>query len=111
MRGGPLVLHVPDTGDRYHVLQFVDAWTNNFAYVGRRATGTAEAEFLLVEPGTAHDAPPGMRTIEIPGGLCIIIGRVQARLVLLAESRQPRRRRRPRKKFTRRRLEGQHGSG
>ena len=31
---------VPDTGGRYYVLQFVDAWTNNFAYVGRRATGT-----------------------------------------------------------------------
>ena len=30
------------------VLQFVDAWTNNFAYVGRRATGTAAGSFLLV---------------------------------------------------------------
>jgi len=29
---------VPDTSGRYYVLQFVDAWTNNFAYVGRRAT-------------------------------------------------------------------------
>ena len=27
----PLVLHVPNTNDRYYVLQFVDAWTNNFA--------------------------------------------------------------------------------
>jgi len=27
----PLVLHVPDTHDRYYVMQFVDAWTNNFA--------------------------------------------------------------------------------
>jgi hypothetical protein len=34
---GPLVMHVPDTHDRYYVLQFVDAWTNNFAYVGKRA--------------------------------------------------------------------------
>ena len=48
VRQGPLVLHVPDTGDRYYVLQFVDAWTNNFAYIGRRATGTAEAQYLLV---------------------------------------------------------------
>ena len=24
----PLVLHVPDTNDRYYVLQFVDAWTD-----------------------------------------------------------------------------------
>jgi hypothetical protein len=39
VRQGPLVLHVPDTDGRYYVLQFVDAWTNNFAYIGRRATG------------------------------------------------------------------------
>jgi hypothetical protein len=36
--GGPVLLRVPDTAGRYYVLQFVDAWTNNFAYVGRRAT-------------------------------------------------------------------------
>ena len=35
--GGPVLLRVPDTAGRYYVLQFVDAWTNNFAYVGRRA--------------------------------------------------------------------------
>ena len=33
---GPLRLEVPDTGGRYYVLQFVDAWTNNIAYVGTR---------------------------------------------------------------------------
>ena len=44
LRPGPLVLHVPDSADRYYVLQFVDAWTNNFAYIGRRGTGTAERE-------------------------------------------------------------------
>ena len=32
--GGPVLLRVPDTAGRYYVLQFVDAWTNNFAYVG-----------------------------------------------------------------------------
>ncbi len=26
----PLVFHVPATGDRYYVMQFVDAWSNNF---------------------------------------------------------------------------------
>lgn len=35
VRNGPLVLHVPDTHDRYYVLQFVDAWTNNFVYIRR----------------------------------------------------------------------------
>ena len=37
--GGPVLLRVPDTAGRYYVLQFVDAWTNNFAYVGRRRRG------------------------------------------------------------------------
>ena len=55
LSGGPLVLHVPDTADRYYVLQFVDAWTNNVAYIGRRATGTGEAKYLLVPPG--YDGP------------------------------------------------------
>jgi hypothetical protein len=41
LSGGPVRLDVPDTAGRYYVLQFVDAWTNNFAYVGHRATGTA----------------------------------------------------------------------
>ena len=54
VRQGPLVLHVPDTADRYYVLQFIDAWTNNFAYIGRRATGTAEASFC--SPSTATRA-------------------------------------------------------
>jgi hypothetical protein len=34
--GGPVLLRVPATAGRYYVLQFVDAWTNNFAYVGHR---------------------------------------------------------------------------
>ena len=42
--GGPVRLDVPDTDGRYYVLQFVDAWTNNFAYVGHRATGTDAGE-------------------------------------------------------------------
>ena len=41
---GPVRLQVPDTAGRYYVLQFVDAWTNNFAYVGHRATGTAAGQ-------------------------------------------------------------------
>jgi len=55
--GGPVLLDVPDAAGRYYVLQFVDAWTNNFAYVGHRATGTAERSFLLVPPGWDGDAP------------------------------------------------------
>ena len=58
------MLHAPDTADRYYVLQLVDAWTNNFAYIGRRATGTAEAEYLLVPPGYRSEAPDGLTVVE-----------------------------------------------
>ena len=47
------------------MLQFVDAWTNNFAYIGRRATGTAEAEYVLVPAGYAGDVPDGLTVVEV----------------------------------------------
>ncbi len=77
MSGGPLLLHTPDTGDRYYVLQFVDAWSNNFAYVGRRSSGTAAADWLLVPAGYTGDIPAGATPIEVPSDLAVIVGRVQ----------------------------------
>jgi hypothetical protein len=77
VRQGPLVLHVPDTHDRYYVLQFVDAWTNNFAYIGRRATGTAEAEYLLTDRDYDGPVPEGMTVVAAPTGVFTIGGRVQ----------------------------------
>ena len=77
LRAGPLVLHVPDTANRYYVLQFVDAWTNNFAYIGRRPTGTAERQFLLVGPDDETEGPDGMDVVRAPTGVAMIVGRVQ----------------------------------
>jgi hypothetical protein len=77
VRQGPLVLHVPDTGDRYYVLQFIDAWTNNFAYIGRRATGTAEAEYLLTDRDDDGPVPDGMTVVDAPTGVFTIGGRIQ----------------------------------
>ena len=77
LRHGPLVLHVPETHGRYYVLQFVDAWTNNFAYVGSRATGTQKSEFLLAQRGYEGPIPEGMRVIFAPTSICAIVGRIQ----------------------------------
>ena len=73
--GGPVLLRVPDTAGRYYVLQFVDAWTNNFAYVGRRTTGTAAGSFLLTPPRWRGEAPDGAPVIEFPTNLATIVGR------------------------------------
>jgi hypothetical protein len=73
--GGPVRLDVPDSKGRYYVLQFVDAWTNNFAYVGHRATGTEPGSFLLVGPHWDGEAPSGARAIRFPTNLASIVGR------------------------------------
>jgi hypothetical protein len=73
--GGPVRLHVPDSAGRYYVLQFVDAWTNNFAYVGHRATGTAEGSFLLVPPGWDGEGPDDATPIRFPTTVATIVGR------------------------------------
>ena len=76
LSAGPVRLHVPDTGGAYYVLQFVDAWTNNFAYLGSRGGGTDAGEWLVVPPGwagTVHDEVRGV--IDAPTSVVTVIGR------------------------------------
>jgi len=72
---GPVRLDVPDTAGRYYVLQLVDAWTDNFAYVGRRATGTAAGTYLLVDARWSGDVPDGATVIRFPTRVASIVGR------------------------------------
>ncbi len=47
----PLVLSVPDTKDRYYVIALFDMWSNVFASIGKRTTGTGTGNFLIAGPG------------------------------------------------------------
>ncbi len=74
---GPLVLHVPDMHDRYYSVQFTDPLKNtNFAYVGKRATGTQAGDFLITRAGWKGQAPGGMKQISSPNNSVLVIGRV-----------------------------------
>jgi hypothetical protein len=73
--GGPVRFDVPDARGRYYVMQFVDAWTNNFAYVGHRATGTEAARFLLVAPDWDGGSPADATVIRFPTTIATIVGR------------------------------------
>ncbi|MDH6111222.1 hypothetical protein P3T36_003246 [Kitasatospora sp. MAP12-15] len=72
---GPQLLRVPDTAGAYYVLQFVDAWTNSFCYLGRRAFGTGEQTWLVVPPGWHGTPPDGVRVISAPTTVATIVGR------------------------------------
>ncbi|WP_329228367.1 DUF1254 domain-containing protein [Streptomyces sp. NBC_01460] len=77
LSGGPVRLHVPDTAGAYYVLQFVDAWSNAFAYLGSRATGTAEGDWLVVPPGWAGTVPDGVSgVIDAPTSVVSVVGRL-----------------------------------
>jgi hypothetical protein len=72
---GPLILHVPDTAGRYYSLAFMDFYTNNFAYVGRRTTGTQAGDFLIVGPNWQGLTPAGMPLIAAPTRAVWLLGR------------------------------------
>lgn len=75
LSGGPRVLDVPDTHGRYYVIQFLDAYSNTFAYVGRRTTGTKPGSYAIVPPGFKGSLPTGVKRIQSPTNLVWVLGR------------------------------------
>jgi hypothetical protein len=74
---GPLVLHVPDMAGRYYSVQFTDPSDGaDFAYVGKRTTGTEAGEYLISGPGWKGTVPQGMAQIASPNNAVLVIGRV-----------------------------------
>jgi len=74
---GPQVLHVPDMNDRYYSVQFTDPSKNtNFAYVGKRTTGTQAGDYLITGRGWKGQAPSGMTQISSPNNSVLVFGRV-----------------------------------
>ena len=55
----PIVVSVPAVTDRYFVMQCVDMYTHNFAYIGTRNTGTEAGDFLFVGPQWKGEIPEG----------------------------------------------------
>jgi hypothetical protein len=47
LRKESIVLRVPPISDRYHVLQFLDAYSNNFFYIGTRTNITSGGSYLM----------------------------------------------------------------
>ncbi len=71
----PIVLQVPDLGERYYLMQICDAWTNVFAAPGTRTTGNRAGAFALVGPNWRGPLPPDVQKILAPTNLVWIIGR------------------------------------
>jgi hypothetical protein len=76
---GAQVLNVPAMAGRYYSIQLTDPTTGaNFAYVGKRTTGTDAGDFALCASNWTGAVPPGTTRIDIPHRSALVIGRVFA---------------------------------
>ncbi|MGW3247406.1 DUF1254 domain-containing protein [Streptomyces sp. NPDC001070] len=76
LRSEPVILSHPDMGDRYFTFELIGITSDNFDYVGQRATGSVAGHFALVGPGWKGKLPPDVRPLEsAPSPWILILGR------------------------------------
>jgi hypothetical protein len=73
----PVVLSVPETHGRYYVMSMIDLWTNAFASIGARTTGTGAGAYAI-GLGSAHARrlPAGLMSIVAPTRYVRIVGQM-----------------------------------
>ena len=76
LSAGPVQIHVPDTNDRYYSIALYDIFTNHFATIGRRLTGTREGDFIVVGPNWQDELPDNARVIRSPTDDVLVLARI-----------------------------------
>jgi hypothetical protein len=73
----PVVISVPDVGDRYYLLPMLDMWTDVFAAPGWRTSGTTAKTFVVALPSWSGKIPDGAERIDSPTPYVWLIGRTK----------------------------------
>jgi hypothetical protein len=73
----PILIYVPDSGGRFYLLQFMDAWTETFANPGKRTTGTGESWFGITGPRWTGQLPGHVTRYQCPTNIAWLLGRTQ----------------------------------
>lgn len=73
----PMLLHVPDAGNRYYLMQAMDAWTNTFAAPGTRTTGSKAGDFVFAGPNWKSQLPKDATIYRSPTNMVWLLGRIQ----------------------------------
>jgi hypothetical protein len=77
LRAGPVALTVPETHGRYFGVSMIDMWTDVFASVGARCTGTTGATFAIAGPRWNGGALPDGAPITAPTNVVQLVGHTQ----------------------------------
>ena len=75
LRKEPVVVVVPPISDRYYSFEFLDAYTNDYAYLGQRASGGNGGTYFMAGPDWNGQVPEGMTKIWTPTNLAWLITR------------------------------------
>ena len=59
----PVILSHPDMSDRYFAFELAGIDSDNFAYVGKRTTGSKAGSFAIVGPGWKGELPAGVKAL------------------------------------------------
>lgn len=76
LREGSVRIDVPDMAGRYYSVALIDAYTNVFAYLGRRTTGTRAGSYLLVGPGNGEVREKVPSVLHAPTPLVVLLVRI-----------------------------------
>lgn len=78
LSNGPVVLSIPDMGDRYFSFQLTDPYTNVSGYIGSRTTGSGPGTYAITWSGGPAVDIPGAQTVLVPYSSMLALGRTLA---------------------------------
>jgi hypothetical protein len=74
----PIVLSIPEMGDRFWLMQIIDAWNDVPGAPGARTVGGKGGNFALVGPNWKGELPSGVTEIRSSTSLTMVGGRTYA---------------------------------
>ncbi len=72
---GPLVIHTARGIKRFHVLELLDPYEENFANIGSPTRGYGDGDYLIAPRGWKGHTPKGLKRINSPQNRVWVIGR------------------------------------
>lgn len=72
----PWVITIPDMGDRYYIVPFLDGWSEVFHVASPATTGSAEQVYAVTGPGWTGTLPEGVTQLKSSTGMVWVLGRL-----------------------------------
>ena len=72
----PMILSIPDMGDRYFMMPMLSAWTDAFQSPGTRTTGQKPQTYAITGPGWSGELPAGVPEYKSPTSIVWMLGRI-----------------------------------